>query len=83
MKTAEETIEELQNKIGRCFADCVEDNKSDVIEAMKAYAMQECEKLRQQCADNVDSEHTFLYSSERNVCDLVEQSILSTPIELT
>lgn len=91
MKTAEEIIREMQDNIGGCFADCIEDHKEDVVKAMKDYAQQECQKVRRDCADNakicvveelIKSDNPFsLVTNKYTTVD--KQSILSTKIELT
>jgi len=48
-----------------------------IIEAMKAYAMQECEKVRRECADNAKT------IPDPCGARIDKQSILSTPITIS
>lgn len=69
-KTAEEILRECTGHAHGLM-------DAGTIRAMKAYAMQECEKVRRQCADNAVIEVTDF------ITHVSKQSILSTPIELT
>ena len=86
MKTAEQilidTAKKYHNTLGKGNYKLLDVE----LEAMKAYAMQECERIRQQCADNatVEEEWGNPYNPNMGTYMVVDkQSILSIPIELT
>ena len=57
-----------------------------LLEAMKSYAKHQCEKVRQDCADNAKAYSESRFPSIHYCeCDpkVDKQSILQTPIELT
>ena len=81
MRTAEEILK--ANIIdGRVWL--TSEERTIAAKTMREYAQQECEKVRQDCADNAKTISEHVYGTENESYQVVDkQSILQTPIELT
>jgi len=78
METAQETAIRVLELDPNWVQDKIWLDSHKIVEAMKAYAMQECEKVRRECADNAKEWVTVpLYKKK------CTDAILSTPITLS